>query len=190
MGNMHRFIQIFGSVLAMAAVLAAGSLIYPIPHVSEFVKKYVTPSYTVSMVTAVILGLLILVVSFKLLYAVFAPAKSDKLVITSEQGAIVIDKNVIKSAVYDAIQHLANVENPEVEVKLGKQPEHTKIVVGFQILDGHEATSAGNNVQISVRNGVETLLGSQIADVVVNVEQVKLAEVQQEKRESARPRVR
>lgn len=190
MGSIQRFIQIVGSLLAILALLAAGALVYPIPYISDYVKRYIAPVYDVSIVVVIILGVLLLAMLVGLLQAIFYPSKRSRLAVATEAGELFIHKNVIEKAVYDGINDIPNIRNPQVKAKAGNQPEKTKVIVDFEILETEDVLSAGNEVQHLSRQAVEDLLGVSVSEVIVNVKQLDLDTDNKRLRASAGPRVR
>lgn len=190
MGGIRRTTQILASLLCTLAVVAAGSLVFPIPYVSDYVRQNIITSDNASLEVIVFLVLLGFIFLMILLYSLFAPSKKSYLILETEKGNIVVKGEVIEATAYNAIRSNPNIKRPHVSAKFGKDVEHIKMKIDFDILETEDITRAGNEVQCVAKKDVDALLGAEIPKINVKVRELSSEDESQQKQVVSGPRVR
>lgn len=172
MGVLRRFIQIIISIVMIVVLIGSISLFYPVPYVSAFVAQNIVGNYWPSIVTASILLLIIIFCIGAFLYASFAPAKLDELVIETEKGELSFTKSAIESTALSSIRYVSEAKNAQAKAVLIKSPENTQVRIKFDIDEGKNIIALGEQVQNSVQNAIETTLGIPVKAVQVEINQM------------------
>lgn len=168
MRGLRKFLQILFSLFILLAVLAVASMIYPIPYVSDFVSKYVLANQIFIYVLVVLLALALVYFAVAFIWSIFAPSKFKTLKMDSEFGKIHIDRETVSRAIHRELLDVKQASNKQVEVKLGRKPENTKIKVDYSVDQNQPVQSISDQINQKAKAAAERVLATSVQDVKVS----------------------
>lgn len=172
MPGFRKFLQAIAALLALAALVIAMATLYPVPRLSPFVLKYVLQNRDVSMVVAVILGLLACLAFIFFLYSCFAQSKAKKLRLTTENGEITVDRSVVENDINAACREVEGAKAPQASVKLGRQPEQTVVDLHVVCDEDTEQNELSQQLQEKARTAVERVLAASPKSINVHLKSI------------------
>lgn len=176
MGGFRRFIQIMIALIAIVTLVASISLFYPIPYLSTFMESNIINHFWPSVIVSSILLLIALLCLVVFLYACFAPAKLDELIIKTDFGELSIGHEAVEATAVRAIRHLPAVKNINAKAFFIKDPSNTRVRIKFDIDEAEDIIEIGKDIQTRVQIAVETTLGVTVKKIDVDVNQLKADE--------------
>ncbi|AMB99362.1 hypothetical protein AWM75_04855 [Aerococcus urinaehominis] len=192
MGGFRRFLQIVLSLLALVAVVLSVATFYPIPYISGFVSYLVVQQSYLNLVVAGILALLAILALVLFFQAIFAPSKHDELVIETDRGEMILQKQAVESTAIRAMRSMPQVKFPQAKAIFIKDPHHTKLNLEYSVEEGRDIVNLSQRIQERVADEVSNFLGVPIAKVNVSVKQVNRDDMRRVRQEltPTQPRVR
>ncbi|MDK6233979.1 alkaline shock response membrane anchor protein AmaP [Aerococcus sanguinicola] len=192
MGGFRRFIQIVVTLIFILALVAAISLFYPIPYLSAFAISYLVGNWTLRLVVAVILGLLLVYCVFLFFRALFVASKHRRMVMDASRGDMNVSKQAIEATALSAVKHVGNIYYPDAKVTIYDKPEDTEIDIQVSVGEMDNVPMLGQLIQERVQAAVQRTLHLDVHRIDVKINQVSPAESRQAKHltRPAQPRVR
>lgn len=168
------------SLIGLAFFAGVLSLLYGVPFTMDAAYVFITFYPWLDYFFAGFAGFMCVCFFLLLLFALFAPHKTNDLIVTKDRGRLMFSKQAVESAIRYSFTDVEGINLAKVRAKLSRQPEKTQIYVKLSVNDVSKLAGLSESVQKRIEAALGSSLGVTAKSIHIKVVEFNKAETTRE----------